>query len=88
MWLAKASGHPVLPFHLEANRHWTLNSWDRTQIPKPWSTVAISIGKPFYVPRDADATAVEQARQQLDAALFALEARTRSMLSNGAKPGA
>ena len=24
VWLAKATGNPVLPFHLEANRHWTL----------------------------------------------------------------
>ncbi len=80
VWLAKASGHPVLPFHLEADRHWTLGSWDRTQIPKPWSTVAISVGEPFYVPRDADDAAVEQARQRLDAALVAAEARTKAML--------
>lgn len=80
VWLAKASGHPVLPFHLEAERHWTLGSWDRTQIPRPWSTVAISIGEPFYVPRDADAAAVEEARVRLDRALFAAEARTKHML--------
>ena len=24
VWLAKATGNPVLPFHLEASRHWTL----------------------------------------------------------------
>ena len=30
VWLAKATGNPVLPFHLEASRSWTLNSWDRT----------------------------------------------------------
>lgn len=80
VWLAKASGHPVLPFHLEAERSWTLGSWDRTQIPKPFSTVAISIGEPFYVPRDADEQAVEQARQRLDNALVAAEARTTRML--------
>src|SRR6185437_5019730 len=31
VWLAKATGNPVLPFHLEADRHWTLKSWDRTR---------------------------------------------------------
>src|SRR5258706_9887424 len=66
VWLAKATGHPVLPFHLEADRSWALKSWDRTQIPKPFSTVAISIGEPFYVPHDADATALESARQLLE----------------------
>ena len=83
VWLAKASGHPVLPFHLEADRHWTLRSWDRTQIPKPFSTVAISVGQPFYVPREADEAALEQYRQQLDQALVDCEARTRQMLSKG-----
>ena len=75
VWLAKASGHPVLPFHLEADRHWTLNSWDRTQIPKPFATVGISIGEPFYVPADADEAGVEGYRQRLDETLSALEPR-------------
>ena len=51
VWLAKATGNPLLPFHLEANRHWTLNSWDRTQIPKPFATIAIAMGEPLEVPR-------------------------------------
>ena len=80
VWLAKASGHPVLPFHCEADRFWTLRSWDRTQVPKPFARVAISVGEPFYVPRSANEQAVEQYRQRLDAALFAAEARTRLML--------
>lgn len=80
VWLAKASGHPVLPFHLEADRHWTLNSWDRTQIPKPFATVAISVGEPFYVPRDASEAEVERYRQRLDAALASAESRTLAML--------
>jgi lysophospholipid acyltransferase (LPLAT)-like uncharacterized protein len=70
----------VLPFHCEADRSWTLRSWDRTQIPKPFATVAISVGEPFYVPRDADQDALERARQRLDNALFAAEQRTREML--------
>lgn len=80
IWLAKASGHPVLPFHLEADRHWTLKSWDRTQIPKPFATVAISVGEPFYVPRTANEAEVEGYRQRLDAALFAAEDRAKRLL--------
>ncbi len=80
VWLAKASGHPVLPFHCEADRSWTLKSWDRTQVPRPFATVAISIGRPFYVARDADDLAIDQARRRLDGALFAAEQRTREML--------
>jgi lysophospholipid acyltransferase (LPLAT)-like uncharacterized protein len=81
VWLAKATGNPVLPFHLEASSYWTLKSWDRTQIPKPFATVAIAMGEPFTVPADADAAAIEQARQRLEQRLQGLEARARAMLS-------
>ena len=80
IWLAKATGHPVLPFHLEASRHWTLKSWDRTQIPKPFATVALAVGEPFTVPGDADDAAIEASRQLLEERLRALEDRARAML--------
>jgi lysophospholipid acyltransferase (LPLAT)-like uncharacterized protein len=81
VWLAKATGQPVLPFHLEANRHWTLNSWDRTQIPKPYATVAIAMGEPFDVPADADDAGIESARRLLEERLQALERRAAVILA-------
>ena len=70
----------MLTFHCEAYRAWTLRSWDRKMVPKPFATVAISVGEPFYVPRSATAEEVEQYRQRLDAALFTAEARAKVML--------
>jgi lysophospholipid acyltransferase (LPLAT)-like uncharacterized protein len=81
VWLAKATGNPVLPFHLEADRHWTLRSWDRTQIPKPFSTVALVVGEPFHVAGDADDRAIESARLELETRLQALEARAANLLA-------
>lgn len=80
VWLSKATGNPVLPFHLEASRHWTLDTWDRTQIPKPFATVALAVGEPFAVPPHADAEALERARAGLEARLKILEGRSRAML--------
>jgi lysophospholipid acyltransferase (LPLAT)-like uncharacterized protein len=80
VWLSKATGNPVLPFHLEASAHWTLNSWDRTQIPKPFSTVAIAMGEPFQVSPDTNDEGIEQACRTLDGRLHGLEARARAML--------
>ena len=80
VWLAKATGNPIIPFHIEADRHWTANSWDRTQIPKPWSTVAIAVGDPIEIPPDADEAGIESARQLLEQRLAGLEARALSML--------
>ena len=80
VWLAKATGNPIVPFHIESDRHWTVKSWDRTQIPKPWSTVAIAIGEPIEVPPDADDAAREEARLMLEARLRSLEARALALL--------
>jgi lysophospholipid acyltransferase (LPLAT)-like uncharacterized protein len=82
VWLAKMTGNPVLPFHLEADHHWTLNSWDRTQIPKPRATVSIAMGEPFDVPRDADEAGIEAARRDLEARLRALEQRALEIIGS------
>ncbi len=79
VWLAKATGHPVVPFHAESSTHWTLRSWDRTQIPKPFANVALAIGEPLYVPREADEAGLEQARVELERRLGALEGEARRM---------
>jgi lysophospholipid acyltransferase (LPLAT)-like uncharacterized protein len=85
VWLAKATGNPVLPFHLEADRSWTLNSWDRTQIPRPFSTVSIAMGEPLNVPGDADEAGIEAARLQLEDRLRALETRALELLPRQVK---
>jgi lysophospholipid acyltransferase (LPLAT)-like uncharacterized protein len=70
----------VLPFHLEADRHWTLGSWDRTQIPKPFAAVALVVGEPFVVPADADDNGIEAARRHLEERLQHLETRARELI--------
>ena len=81
VWLSKATGNPVLPFHLEADRHWTVNSWDQTQIPKPFSRVALVVGEPFFVPEDTSETEIEAARQQLEQRLQQLETRAKALVA-------
>ena len=80
IWLAHRTGNPVLPFHLEASSHWTMRSWDRTQIPKPFSVVALVVGEPLEIPRDATEQHLESARQQLESRLMTLEARARALV--------
>ena len=80
IWLASATGNPLLPFHLEASSHWSLRSWDRTQIPKPFSTVALVVGEPIEVPGDASGDVLEQSRQELEEHLRALETRASVLL--------
>jgi len=75
VWLAGATGNPLLPFHLEASQHWTLGSWDRTQIPKPFTTVALVVGAPIHVPGELDDEGRERMRLELEARLAELEKR-------------
>jgi lysophospholipid acyltransferase (LPLAT)-like uncharacterized protein len=80
IWLAKVTGNPIIPFHIEADRFWTANSWDRTLVPKPWATVAIALGEPLDIDSQADDGGIERGRVELEARLSALEARARAML--------
>jgi lysophospholipid acyltransferase (LPLAT)-like uncharacterized protein len=75
-WLAGATGQPILPLHLEADRFWTTNSWDRAQVPKPFSRVALVIGEPIEVGAEGE-SATESARTKIERALEGLEARAR-----------
>jgi hypothetical protein len=81
LWLAQRTGNPVLPFHLEASRAWTLRSWDRTEIPKPFSTVALVVGAPVEIAADATDAEVERHRTDLEATLRGLEERALAILS-------
>ncbi|MGH9147208.1 MAG: lysophospholipid acyltransferase family protein [Vicinamibacterales bacterium] len=80
VWLAGATENPLVPFHIEAERHWTLGSWDRTQIPRPFSTTALAIGIPIPVPRDPDEAMIERKREELEHSLELLEIRAKEML--------
>ena len=80
VWLASATGNPIVPFHIEASRFWTVRSWDRHQVPKPGSDVAVAIGEPIDVPPLAGEDAIEVWRDRLEQALVGLEARAGELL--------
>jgi lysophospholipid acyltransferase (LPLAT)-like uncharacterized protein len=87
VWLSKATGNPVVPFHAEAADHWTLNSWDASQIPKPFTTVAIVMGEPFVVPPGASDPELERSRLRLERELAGCEARCHELLApRGSSP--
>jgi lysophospholipid acyltransferase (LPLAT)-like uncharacterized protein len=87
LWLARATGHPIIPFHAEADAHWTVRSWDATQIPRPFSRVAVVVGEPFWVPTDADGSALDGKRVELEQRLTALHATALSLLASSAVKG-
>jgi lysophospholipid acyltransferase (LPLAT)-like uncharacterized protein len=88
VWLASATGNPIVPFHIEASRFWTIKSWDRHQVPKPGSDVAVAIGEPIDVPPLADEAAIETWRERLEQALIGLEAQAGDLLPDASSSAA
>jgi len=57
-------------------RYWTLPSWDKFQIPKPFTRAKVFVAEPLYVPADADETLLEAKRDELQQTLDELNKRT------------
>lgn len=67
--LAKKTGNPMLPFTVECDRFWTIGSWDRLQIPKPFTRARFEVGSPIEVDADANDEDIERKRLELQDAL-------------------
>lgn len=80
VWLAMATGSPLVPCHVEADRAWTLRSWDRMQIPKPFSTVALIVGEPLWVDRNTDEAGLELNRRDLESRMESLRLRALALV--------
>jgi len=67
--LSKKTGQPVLPFSVNCERFWEMKSWDRFQIPRPFTRAVVHIAAPIYVASDADAAALARKRDELQRTL-------------------
>ena len=50
-YLSAMTGFPILPLALVSDRCWRFNSWDRFQIPKPFTRIAVVAADPIHVER-------------------------------------
>jgi lysophospholipid acyltransferase (LPLAT)-like uncharacterized protein len=66
MSLAQVTGLPIIPFSCQLDWKLRLKSWDRFQIPLPFSTCEMMLGKPVRVPREATDEERENLRRQLE----------------------
>ena len=64
--MSRRTGLPIAPIVAEAKHRWILNSWDKTQIPKPFTRAKIFVGEPVFVPTDADPGIIEEKRLELE----------------------
>ncbi|MDH5561317.1 MAG: lysophospholipid acyltransferase family protein [Deltaproteobacteria bacterium] len=65
--LAQKSGVPLVPLHLEASRQWIFTkSWDKHKLPKPFSTIVIKVGEPYWVPSKLNEQEFEEVRIEFE----------------------
>lgn len=69
MALAQLTGLPIVPVSYSVTWKIRVKSWDRFQIPLPFSRCEMIYEKPIYVPREATDDEREQLRLQLEAKL-------------------
>ena len=69
MSLAQLTGLPIVPFSYNLSWKIRVKSWDRFQIPLPFSRCEMNLAKPIHVPREATDAEREVLRQRLEASL-------------------
>lgn len=69
---AAVTGSAIIPVSYYLRSKIRLKSWDRFQIPLPFSRCEVVLGEPVSIARDADAPQREQTRAELERRLLAI----------------
>jgi lysophospholipid acyltransferase (LPLAT)-like uncharacterized protein len=67
--LAQLTGLPIIPVTCNTRLKLCLKSWDRFQIPLPFSKCELILNEPILVPREADSAEREERRMKLETSL-------------------
>ena len=67
--LARATGAPMVAFHIALENPWVLSTWDKSMIPKPFSRALLRISSKINVPEDSGDEERERYHAELQAAL-------------------
>lgn len=69
--LAQLTGLPIIPVTCNLTWKICLKSWDRFQVPLPFSRCELILSQPMFVPREADEFKREELRLELETTLRA-----------------
>ncbi len=72
IWLASKAGVPIVPASYNTRHHLELKSWDRTQIPLPFTSGEYIVGDPIDIPPKLDEKTLAEANAKVTAALMAI----------------
>ncbi len=81
--IAQLAGIPIVPLSWAAARSWHLGSWDRMEIPRPFTRVCVAAGEPIVVPRRLDEEDFARYAAAVESTLEDLEELARGRLGRG-----
>ncbi len=58
--IASKTGVPIVPVSINFSSFWTLKSWDKFQIPKPFCKLTMVIGEPIIIPKKLNEDEMEK----------------------------
>lgn len=78
--LAQLTGKPILPVSVAASHAFRFPTWDRFELPLPFSRVVIAFGEPVKMPGGVDAESLTRLQQEMAGRLQALQQEARAAL--------
>jgi lysophospholipid acyltransferase (LPLAT)-like uncharacterized protein len=85
LYLARETQGPIIPLGVAARRKVTFDTWDRFELPLPFSRLALLVGEPLRVRPNDRGPALESRRLELEARLNQLFLRSQSYYPAGKK---
>jgi lysophospholipid acyltransferase (LPLAT)-like uncharacterized protein len=83
--LAQMTGARIGAFHLEPDRAWKMNSWDRFLVPWPFTRIVVSWARWTHIPADLAEEDFEASREELNAAIERARLRALAHLGKAAQ---
>jgi len=78
--LSQLSGKPILPVSVAASHAFRFPTWDRFELPLPFSRVVIAYGEPVRVPRGTATDSLARMQAEMALRLQQLQAEARALL--------
>jgi hypothetical protein len=78
--LSQLTGRPIVPVSVAASHTWRFRTWDRFELPLPFSRVVLAYGEPVLVPRVLNADGLARMQAEMAERLQALNREARAAL--------
>lgn len=83
VYLASATGLPIVTMGFGYDRPWRLPTWDQFAIPRPGSRCRSVVGPPMYIPPNLDRAGLEHYRQVVEQMLLRMTLESEAWAESG-----